>query len=75
MLLMSNVLSYWTAIDTEETAVSWSMTVTVKSPSEEDFLSVLPVMSHSKIPGQEAAEVESWLWPVTPDNIVVLECW
>ena len=48
---MSDVLSYWAAIDMEETAVSWSMTVTVKSPSEEDFLSVLPVMFHSKTPG------------------------
>lgn len=51
MLLASEVLSYWAAIDMEETVVSWPMTVTVKSPSEEDFFSVLPVMFHSKIPG------------------------
>lgn len=59
----------------EETAVSWSMTVTVKSLSDDDFFSVPPVRAHSKRPGLEAAEVEIWLWPVTPDNIVVLECW
>ena len=44
--MTSDVLSYWAVTDMEETAVSWSMTVTVKSPSE-DFFSV----SHSKIPG------------------------
>lgn len=75
MLLASEVLLYWDAIDMEETAVSWSMTVTVKSRREDDFFSGPAVRAHSKIPGLEAAGVEIWFWPVTPDNIVVLECW
>lgn len=45
MLLASEALSYWASIDM---AVFWSVTVSVKSPREEDFFSVLPVMSHLK---------------------------
>lgn len=59
--MASEVLLYWDAIDMEETAVSWSMTVTVKSWMDEDFFSVPPVSAHSKIPGLEAAGVEIWL--------------
>lgn len=49
--MVSEVLSYWAVIDMEETAVFWSMTVTVKSLSEDDFFAVLAVLSHSKMPG------------------------
>lgn len=51
MLLTTEALSNWDVIDVEETAVSWSVTVMVKSPSDNDCFSVPLVTSHSKIPG------------------------
>lgn len=51
MLLASEVLSYWAAINMEEAAGCRSVSARVKSPSEEEFFSVLPVMSHSRTPG------------------------
>ena len=50
MLLASEVLSYWAAINMEEATVCRSVTARVKSPSEEEFFSLLPMMSHSRIP-------------------------
>lgn len=51
MVLASEVLLYWAVIAMEETPVSWSMRVTVKSSSDEDFFAVRPVIFHSEIPG------------------------
>lgn len=67
MLWTSVVLSHWDARDMEETAVSWPMTVTVKSLSDGDLFPMPPVRAHSETPGLESAG--------TPDNMVVLECW
>lgn len=55
--------------------MSWSVTVTVKFLSEDDFFSVSPVRAHSKTLGLEAAGMEIGLWPGIPDNKVVQECW
>ena len=75
-MLASEVVSYWDAMDMEDTAVSWSMTVTLKSLSDDDFFLEPPVIAHSKVPGLEAAEVEeTCLWPAPPDNIVAPACW
>jgi hypothetical protein len=50
-ILAYGVLSYWVVTVMEEIAVSWSVRVTVMSPSEDNFLSVFAMIPHSKTPG------------------------
>lgn len=51
MTLALEVLSYWNVIDREESAVFWSVTVILKSLSEDELFSALPGIYHSEILG------------------------